>query len=732
MTIDITDNNPRISYTANANGAQTVFAVPFEFFDNSDLNVYVAGVLKSEGTGSANYGVSGGSGATGTVTFVSGVTASAIVTLTRSITIERTTDFTAGSDINRASLNTQLDLITGINADLEDDLTRSVRLNDADSAAATTLPLLDDRKGTVLGFNATTGAVEAGPKIAEVQSLQDVTTSIALLGTTDAVGDMNTLAAISGNITTAAGNSANVSTVAGISANVTTVAGISGNVTTVAGIASDISTVAADAYDIGRVSLYATEVNAVGDNIAAVDTVADNIGSVNYFFNRYKTGTTDPAYNAIAGTPAEGDLFYNTAQNKLKVYTGFSGNGGQGWLNGSAAGDGLLATSGGTMTGALGGLHRSESVTGTTPALNVGNNNFFDNGTLTATTSPTFTNVPTKARWQYSFNSGSGGAGFYIPDITEAGQDRAFAPIATVARPTSLGTGQIYAIRFSTDGDKIFFLYSNTDRIYEHALTVNWDITTIVATATTNYYYGGYESNAYDFCFSPDGLHMYVLGTGSDVLRHWTLTSPFSLSTLAYDDGKSVISNPYSFHISNDGMILFVMSSAEFVYKYNFGTEWDASSIGSYDYAESGPTSNGDTFVDTNAALGGFTITPDGLTMIAAGNTYERITYSALATPNVMSRGANLIRTPIPIPVLIDDANNYVMGFSRNGKYMWLSGNDQKTIALFDTSSPCQVTLPSSVAEGSPTLIKPNARTTMEFVTSNGGTNVNLIKVDVV
>ena len=106
-------------------------------------------------------------------------------------------------------------------------------------------------------------------------------------------------------------------------ANVTTVAGVSGNVTTVAGIASDISTVAADAYDIGRVSLYSTEVNAVGDNIAAVDTVADNIGSVNYFFNRYKTGTTDPAYNAIAGTPAEGDLFYNTAQNKLKVYTGF-------------------------------------------------------------------------------------------------------------------------------------------------------------------------------------------------------------------------------------------------------------------------------------------------------------------------------------------------------------------------------------------------------------------------
>lgn len=82
MTIDISDNDPRISYTANANGAQTAFAVPFEFFDNSDLKVYVAGVLKSEGTGSANYGVSGGAGSTGTVTFVSGVTASATVVIT--------------------------------------------------------------------------------------------------------------------------------------------------------------------------------------------------------------------------------------------------------------------------------------------------------------------------------------------------------------------------------------------------------------------------------------------------------------------------------------------------------------------------------------------------------------------------------------------------------------------------------------------------------------------------
>ena len=194
MTIDISDNDPRISYTANANGAQTAFAVPFEFFDNADLNVYVAGVLKSEGTGSANYGVSGGAGSTGTVTFVSGVTASATVVITRSISIERTTDFTAGADINRAALNTQLDTLTAIAADLKDTAARALQLTDSDAAASLVLPAVADRKGKVLAFHATTGAVEAGPSTSAVQSVADNAAAVNLLGTAAVVEDMGLLA----------------------------------------------------------------------------------------------------------------------------------------------------------------------------------------------------------------------------------------------------------------------------------------------------------------------------------------------------------------------------------------------------------------------------------------------------------------------------------------------------------------------------------------------------------
>ena len=45
MTINIAENVPRISYSVAQGITQTSFAVPFEFFDDSDLNVYVDGLL---------------------------------------------------------------------------------------------------------------------------------------------------------------------------------------------------------------------------------------------------------------------------------------------------------------------------------------------------------------------------------------------------------------------------------------------------------------------------------------------------------------------------------------------------------------------------------------------------------------------------------------------------------------------------------------------------------------
>jgi len=151
MTINLSDNNPRVSYAVAEGVTQTSFTVSFEFFDNDDLNVYVDGTLKTITT---HYTVSGGNGSTGTVTMsVTGATGGSTVVITRDIDLDRTTDFPSSGPFNIGSLNTELDRMIAITADLEDLASRGVKLADFDTAATLTLPLAADRVNKVLAFN---------------------------------------------------------------------------------------------------------------------------------------------------------------------------------------------------------------------------------------------------------------------------------------------------------------------------------------------------------------------------------------------------------------------------------------------------------------------------------------------------------------------------------------------------------------------------------------------------
>ena len=266
MTINIADNSPRISYTVAQGQTQTSFAVPFEFFDNGDLNVYVDGTLKTITT---HYTVSGGDGSTGTVTItVVGATGGSTVVITRDIELERTTDFPVSGAFNIVALNTELDRLVAVAADLDDRASRALQLTDFDAAVSLVLPEVDTRKGKTLAFNASTGAVEAGPSISDVQTVSAASTDIALLA------DIQDGTTATNAITTVASNNSNISTVAGISANVTTVAGNNSNVTTVA---TDLS----GSDTIGTVAGSISNVNTVGGSIANVNTVATDLSGSN-------------------------------------------------------------------------------------------------------------------------------------------------------------------------------------------------------------------------------------------------------------------------------------------------------------------------------------------------------------------------------------------------------------------------------------------------------------------
>jgi len=276
-TFSITDQTRRAQFTAN--GSTTEFSFSFQVNNTSEIKVDVDGTLKTEST---HYDIKTSSNSVGLNTDGTGKVVfrtspsdytpanTSVVSVFSDLPLSRTSVYTSGGNITAASLENDFDTLTMILASHEERLDRTMVAPVRDAVAVDlTLPDKDDRKGRVLGFNATSGAAEQGPLIADVQSLANITADIAILADIEDGTDATDA----------------IQSVAAIASNVSTVAGIASNVTAVAGNATNINAVAADATDIGAVAAKATQIGLLGttDAIADMNTLgtADIVSDMN-------------------------------------------------------------------------------------------------------------------------------------------------------------------------------------------------------------------------------------------------------------------------------------------------------------------------------------------------------------------------------------------------------------------------------------------------------------------
>ena len=158
-----------------------------------------------------------------------------------------------------------------------------------------------------------------------------------------AINNVNTN---SSNINTVAGQNSNITTLAGIASDITSVANISADVAAVenklteieavaddlAESSSEIDLVAGSIANVNTVGSAITNVNNVGGSISNVNTVATNISGVNSFADRYRIASSAPSSSLD-----QGDLYFDTSANELKVYKSGGWAAAGSTVNGTAA-----------------------------------------------------------------------------------------------------------------------------------------------------------------------------------------------------------------------------------------------------------------------------------------------------------------------------------------------------------------------------------------------------------
>jgi len=351
------------------------------------------------------------------------------------------------------------------------------------------------------------------------------------------------------------------------------------------------------------------------------------------------------------------------------------------------------------------------TVSGATQSLDLGSFNFFDAGTLTTNTTISFTNVPTAAKWQYTFT----GDILTTYDLENAYYDN-------VRFNTSGQLQDASGFFFKSDGTKLYVIdLQGDEKVYQYSLSTAWDVST-ASYDTAFFDVSGQTFGPTAIFLKDDGTKMYVLGSDETVYQY-SLFTAWDVSTASYDTVLFDVSGqePSATHMffKDDGTKMYVVgSSNDTVYQYSLSTGWDLNTA-SYDTV-SFDVGGQDSFCRA------VWFKDDGTKMYVLGFTTKAIYQYSLSTAwNVGTASYDTV-----FLYLIGDAfSPSSLSFKSDGAQMYvLAGAD--TIYQYTTATGISLTLPASV-QNSPSERFTTERVTYEFYTLDGGTNVYLISEDI-
>ena len=252
--------------------------------------------------------------------------------------------------------------------------------------------------------------------------------------------------------------------------------------------------------------------------------------------------------------------------------------------------------------------------------------------------------------------------------------------LVSAAVPTSsvdfaTADANLTGITFNNDGSKMFLIGISTDNIFEYDLSTAYDVSTAVPGDQLSVLFE--ETNAQAIEFNPSGTRMYMLGTASDAIHEYLLDVPFELSSASYSGEVLELSGeeftPTALSISPDGMHVFVVgSTSDAVHQYDLTEGFDFStasaSVGNISVAgqESAPT-----MLHMNAS---------GTRMYMGGTTGDRLYTYELTTPFDIVSAVN---TDVLYYFLAEDSAPNGVFIDASGTRMFMVGTTNDNVNTY-------------------------------------------------
>jgi hypothetical protein len=153
----------------------------------------------------------------------------------------------------------------------------------------------------------------------------------------------------------------------------------------------------------------------------------------------------------------------------------------------------------------------------------------------------------------------------------------------SIANTSTSGPGDTAPtdVKFHPEGHTMYIVGTVRDRVYQYSLSKAWDVSTAIYASKT-VLVSSQESAPQALEFGDNGSKMYILGSNSDRIHQYTLSTPWDVSTATYASKFLSVatqeSSPLAMVFGNDGkQVLVVGSTTDTVYQYTLSTAWDIS-----------------------------------------------------------------------------------------------------------------------------------------------------------